>query len=350
MANLTINTILKYALSVGASDIHISEWKSLVFRINWKLVKKEEAWLIDNIKVKQILLELMYEDKEKARLFLQLKDLDFWYLHQDWTSFRVNAFHRLWKISLVLRVIKNEAVPIKDLGLPSSVFNLTKLKQGLVLITGPTWSWKSTTMVSFLEEINQTRGEHIITLEDPVEYVFTDKKSIFSQRNLWLDTGNFPAALKAAMREDPDIIMVWEMRDEETVKAALELAETWHLVISTLHTSSAVATITRLLSFFPVNVQESMKHKISDALQWVVSQRLIPKAEGKWRVAIFEVMLMNTAIKNLIRQWEFMNIQSNIETGSRSWMIAMKTYADKLRDQWIVNEVDYENYFKEENM
>ncbi len=347
MANLTVSSILEYAIKSKASDIHITEWKPLTFRIDGELKIMNQAWVIDSVKIKQILLELLKEDKETAKKFLNEHDLDFAYMYKNWTSFRVNAFYRLWRISFVLRQIANSAMEIEDLWLPPAVKVFTQLKQWLVLITWPTGSWKSTTMVALLERINKERWEHILTIEDPVEFVFEDKKSIFSQREVWRDTESFAKALKAAMREDPDIVMVWELRDTETVKAALELAETWHLVISTLHTSSAVTTISRLLSFFPLDSQNAIREKLADTLKWVLSQRLIPKIWW-WRVWIYELMFVNTWIRNLIREWRTNQIQWNIETWMKYWMITMRKFADYLRDKWIVKEESYINYFKED--
>ena len=348
METQIINPIIDYALKVWASDIHITEWKPLTFREHWHLDIKTDSGVIDNVKIKTILLELLNNNKEVAEWFLKWRDLDFSYLHFDWTSFRVNAFYKLWKMAFVLRVIASEVTPLNVLWLPESVSKITTMKQWLVLVTWPTGSWKSTTMVAILDHINKNRSEHILTIEDPIEYIFTDNKSIFSQREVWNDTKNFPSALRAAMREDPDVIMIWEMRDEETVRAAIELAETWHLVISTLHTSSAVQTITRLLSFFPEEGQNSVRSKLADALVWVISQRLIPKAQEKWRIWIYELMFMTTWIKNLIRSWDLNQIQWNIETWMREWMINMKKFADELADKWLVNREDYMNYFKED--
>ncbi len=347
MANVTVWTILEYAIKTWASDIHITEGKALTFRIDWKLKVMTQAWIIDWVKSKQILLELLNEDKINVKKFLEEHDLDFAYIYKDWTSFRCNAFYKLWKISFVLRRIANTAMRIEQLWLPQAVNVFTKIKQWLILITWPTWSGKSTSMVSILERINEERWEHILTIEDPVEFVFKDKKSVFSQREVWRDTNSFSTALRAAMREDPDIVMVWELRDAETVKAAMELAETWHLVISTLHTSSAVQTISRILSFFPLNSQNAIREKLADTLKWVLSQRLIPKVWW-WRIGIYELMFVNTWIKNLIREWRMNQIQWNIETWMKYWMITMKKFADNLRDQWLVLESEYINYFKED--
>lgn len=348
MDTLNIWPIIDYAKKMWASDIHLTEGKPLTLRVHWGLIIKNEYWLISWQKMKQILLEILKEDKELLKKFLETKDYDFAYIHADWTSFRVNAFYKLWSIACVLRVIENKALSFQDLWLPEWVKVFTELKQWLILVTWPTWSWKSTTMISILDEINKTRWEHILTIEDPVEFIFRDNKSVFSQREVWRDTNSFSNALRSAMREDPDIVMVWEMRDTETVKAALELAETWHLVISTLHTSSSVQTITRLLSFFPTDAQNWIRDKLADSLKGVLSQRLIPRKDKPWRVWIYELMFVTAWIKNLIRTWVMNQVQSNIETWSKYWMITMRKFADNLRDESIVDEASYIKYFKED--
>lgn len=346
MTNITISSILKYAIQKWASDIHISEWKDITFRIDWKLKTLKSAWKIDQIKAKQILLELLNENKEEIKHFIDNKDIDFAYLYEDWTSFRVNAFYKIWKVSFVLRRISNDIMSIDKLWLPDWVKSFSDFKQWMLLITWPTWSGKSTSMISIIDEINKKRDEHILTIEDPIEFIFKDNKSIFSQREVWRDTKSFVSALKAAMREDPDVVVIWELRDKETVQAALELAETWHLVISTLHTSSAVQTIDRILSFYPLESQNAIREKISSSLKWVLSQRLVEK-EWWWRVWIYELMMVNTWIKNLIRTWVTNQIQWAIETGSKYWMITMEKFAEKLEEKWIIKKENYINFFKE---
>ncbi|MCT4616868.1 MAG: PilT/PilU family type 4a pilus ATPase [Candidatus Gracilibacteria bacterium] len=343
-----ISPILDYAIKSEASDIHLTEGDSVGFRINGTLSKVEKAGKLDSDKIKQMVLELFSGNKEDYGEYMKNKDADFAYIHTDGTPFRVNAFFKLGKIGVVMRRIAGDPKTIEELGLPESVSKFTKAKQGLILITGPTGSGKSTSMVSILDEINKTRNEHILTVEDPVEFVFKDNKSIFSQREIGRDSKTFESALRAAMREDPDIIVVGEMRDRETVEAAMELAETGHLVISTMHTSGSVQTITRLVNFFPPDIQNSVRYKLADILTGVLSQRLIKTADGKGRTGIFELMFMTSGIKNLIRTGEFNQINNNIEMGSQDGMIRMKNYADKKAEDGLINEEDYINYFEED--
>ena len=349
MPTRIISRILDYAIKEKASDIHLAEWFPLSFRIHWELVKLPDSSTIDENKIKIIINELFNWNKADIDNFYKVKDSDFAYTSYDWTSFRVNWYFKMHKPAFVFRKIEKNPLSVEKLWLPKWAWLFSTLKQWLILVTWPTWSWKSTTMVAILEQINKTRAEHIITVEDPIEFIFENKKSIFSQRELWRDTKSFHSALRAAMREDPDIIMVWEMRDKETVEAALELAETWHLVISTLHTSSAVQTIIRLLSFFPLESQNAVSEKIASSLQWVISQRLIPRADWNWRVGIYELMIANTWIVNQIRMWTINQMQWTIETWSKDWMITMKAFADDLAEKWIINKEDYIHYFKKED-
>lgn len=321
----------------------MSEWETIGFRVQWELGKVQWTSLSKE-KMMTLVKELFSHDEPSIQDFLTKKDADFAYIHTDGTPFRVNAFYKLSRIAFVLRRIASEPKTIEELGLPRWVEKFTRAKWWLILVTGPTGSWKSTSMISILDAINKTRREHILTIEDPTEFIFKDNQSIFSQREVGKDTKSFASALRAAMREDPDIVMVGEMRDKETVEAAVELAETWHLVISTLHTAWSVQTITRLVNFFHPELQHSFRYKLGDILFGVLSQRLIPKI-GWGRVWIFEVMMMTPGIRNLIRSWDLVQINNAIEMGQSEGMITMKNYADNLRDKWIVKEEDYINYF-----
>lgn len=343
-----LHAILDYAIAHKASDVHMSAGKAVVYRVSKIIRKMKQEDLVNKDNVQEILLELMNNNPERVKEFLQKKDADFAYQHHDWTSFRVNVFMKLGRISFVMRRIESTAMELEKLWLPPGVKRFITAKQWLILITWPTWSWKSTTMVSILNEINKSRWEHILTIEDPVEFVFTDNKSIFSQREVWNDTSGFTAALRASLREDPDVIMIGEMRDRETVEAALELAETGHLVISTMHTSWSVQTITRLINFFPSDIQNSIQYKLWDLLNGVLSQRLVQKADGSGIIGIFELMHMNIWIKGLIREWTLNQIKQNIEMGKKDGMMLMKQYAEHLEEKWIITRESYIDFFQDE--
>jgi twitching motility protein PilT len=340
-----IEQILAHAISIKASDVHLSEGDYVGFRVHGELSKFEQGGKLTREIALRLCNELLLGDKLKVDEFLAKRDTDFAYISSDGTPFRVNGFFKLAKIGFVLRRIEREAKKMEDLGLPEGVKKILTSKQGLFLITGPTGSGKSTTMVSIIDRINETRNEHIITIEDPVEFIFQDKASIFSQREVGRDTDSFVAAIRAAMREDPDIVMVGEMRDKETVEAALNLAETGHLVFSTLHTSGSVQTINRLVQFFHPDIQNQVRVRIGDSLLGVLSQRLIPKAEGHGRVAIHEIMYVTPAIKNLIKSGDLVQINNNIELGTQDGMISMKNSAMKLAEKGIAREEDFMGYF-----
>jgi twitching motility protein PilT len=339
-----LERILAHAITISASDIHIAENEHIAFRVHGELSKFQQAEPVTHEIVNLLVAQLFRNDAVRIEDFHKRRDVDFAYISQDGTPFRVNGFYKLGKIGFVMRRIERNAKRMEDLGLPSGVGKILGAKQGLFLITGPTGSGKSTTMVSVIDRINENRGEHIITIEDPIEFIFSDKKSIFSQREVGKDTDSFVAAIRAAMREDPDIVMVGEMRDKETVEAAMNLAETGHLVFSTLHTSGSVQTINRLIQFFSPDIQSQVRVRLADSLLGVLSQRLIPKIGGG-RVGIHELMYITPAIKNLIKSGDLVQINNNIELGSQEGMITMRNSADKLRDAWIVDEKEYIGYF-----
>lgn len=344
-SSLTLESLLAHAIKIGASDIHIAELEHLAFRVHGELGKLIASPVITPAQCAGLMNELYHGDMLKVASFKERRDADFAYVSADGTPFRVNGFYKLGKLGFVLRRIEREARRMEDLGLPAGVDKILTAKQGLFLITGPTGSGKSTTMVSVIDKINEARREHIITIEDPIEFIFTDKNSIFSQREVGRDTESFVSAIRAAMREDPDIVMVGEMRDRETVEAAMNLAETGHLVFSTLHTSGSVQTINRLIQFFHPDIQTQVRVRLADSLLGVLSQRLIPKAEGQGRVGIHELMFITPAIRNLIKSGDLVQINNNIELGSQDGMITMRNSADKLRDAGTVKEEDYIGYF-----
>jgi twitching motility protein PilT len=248
------------------------------------------------------LYNFLYGKKERISAFKNNMELDFGYVHTDNTSYRCNAYMYMGKIGIAVRRIPENIQNLLELGLPKSIGKVLQAKQGLFLVTGPTGSGKSTTMASMLDAINEVRSEHIITIEDPVEYIFKNKKSIISQREIGRDTLSFAQAIRAAMREDADIIMIGEIRDPETMEIAMNLAETGHLVFSTLHTSGSVQTISRMIQFFPTEIEAQIRTRIADSLIGVLSQRLIPRSDTTGRVAIREVMFANGAIRNLINK------------------------------------------------
>lgn len=331
------------------SDLHLSSWDALSYRLNWEIVKRNDIWMMTTEWMEIILKQLFQWNPQRFEKFLWDKEADFAYVSRDGTAYRVNAFLKTWRIWVVMRKILKTPMKLEDIMLLSVAKsvrdNILKKKKWLYLVTGPTWSGKSTTLVSMIEEINQTRNENVITVEDPIEYVFKPKKCIVSQREIGHDTWSFANALRASMRQDPDVLFIWEIRDSETAAAVLELAETGHLVFSTLHTNSASNTINRFMWFFPSDIQDNVAERLWDALVWVQSQALVKSKDWKNRVALFELMINNNSIKNNIKKRDINQLDNIISTSNASWMITMKQYADILLSKWIIDKADIERLY-----
>ncbi|MDD2516471.1 MAG: PilT/PilU family type 4a pilus ATPase [Candidatus Gracilibacteria bacterium] len=342
---VNLESILAYTIKTGSSDIHVAEGDYFGFRLHGHLSKMTTGPKLSREMTLDLVNQLFKGDQKLIDNFFERRDADFAYVSKDGTPFRVNGFHKLGKIGFVMRRIEREAKNMDDLGLPKGVEKVLPAKQGLFLITGPTGSGKSTTMVAIIDRINETRSEHVITIEDPIEFIFKDKQCIFSQREVGRDTNSFVTAIRAAMREDPDIVMVGEMRDTETVEAALNLAETGHLVFSTLHTSGSVSTINRLVQFFSPDIQSQVRVRLGDSLLGVLSQRLVPRMDTGGRVAIHELMYVTSGIKNLIKSGDLVQINNNIEVGTQEGMLSMKKSIFNLIEQGIISPEDAAGYF-----
>jgi len=336
--------------NVNISDLHLSGGESIAYRLNGEIIREEKAGKLTNEIVEIILRQLFQGNPQRYDKFLGDKEADFAYVSKTWTPYRVNAFLKTGKIGIVMRKINGTAKNIEDLMFTDIADSIKKnvlgAKKWLYLVTGPTGSGKSTSLVAMLEQINQNRSEHMITIEDPIEFVFQAKKCLVSQREIGHDTRSFANALRAAMREDPDIIFVGEIRDRETAESALSLAETGHLVFSTLHTNSAANTVNRFISFFPPEIQESVCDRLASSLIWVQSQFLVKSKDGKSRIGIYEVMLNTTSVRNNIKKREIEQIDNIIETSSLIGMINMKKYAQRLIDKQIIDQSEVQWLFK----
>jgi twitching motility protein PilT len=326
-----------------ASDIHLATGNKPALRINGTVhflnCPELTAEQVDFM-IQQCL------SHEKYETFRQTGDMDAAAEIANCGRFRVNAFKQSHGVTLVLRVISSETPEISSLHLPQAISKILELKEGLVLVTGPTGSGKSTTLAAIINEYNKARSCHIITIEDPIEYPHTPKNCIINQREIGADSVSYACALRAALREDPDIILVGEMRDLESISIAITAAETGHLVLSTLHTIGAAKTIDRLIDVFPPSQQPQIKTQLSNVLKSVVSQRLLPTADGKGRIAAFEIMFVNSAISNLIREGRTANINQSIQTGAQLGMCTLeRSISDLLRQNIITNEVAQEFSF-----
>lgn len=344
---MDIGELLEAALELGASDIHFSATERIAFRINGKIHFVENRPSLTKEEAEHLVFALIPNEEQKEAL-IRTREMDTAYEHTDGTNFRVNIFFKRNNISAVLRVIASDAFQMDELGIPAGIEELLSAKQGLLLVTGSTGSGKSTSVQSMVEHINRSRVEHIITIEDPVEFIFKSKKSIISQREVGADTLSFSNALRATLREDPDIVMIGEMRDPETIMAAINLSETGHLVISTLHTSGVPQTISRLINAFPQSQHNMIQNRLADTIIGILGQRLIPRSDRKGRVAIYELMVTTPGVRNLIRTGGTDQIKNVIQSGRAHGMVKMDQYAEVLKDQGIINERDYIHYLQDE--
>ncbi|NLJ40297.1 MAG: type IV pilus twitching motility protein PilT [Clostridiales bacterium] len=333
---MDITELLKKAADMGASDIHITVGVPFIFRINGKLLPIGDRILRPE-DTRDIVKELT-TDKQFNSLNRK-GEIDFSYSVPGLQRFRVNAYRQRSSYSVALRLIPFSIPSLEDLGLPPIIKDLTQKSRGLILVTGPTGSGKSTTLASMIDLINSTRDRHIITIEDPIEYLFQHKKSIVNQREIGSDTLSFANALRASLRQDPDVILIGEMRDQETIATALTAAETGHLVLSTLHTIGAAKTVDRVIDVFPPHQQQQVRVQMSMALQGVVSQQLLIKSGGDGRIVAVETMIMNVAVANIIREGKLHQLNNVIQTNaSRGMKLMDDALADLYRQSLISRE------------
>lgn len=319
---MDIHQLISLAIERKASDIHIVSGTPPTVRIHGELLAVSDSTVLTPEACKQLVLALMNPTQQE--LFLNNKEIDFSYEHNDGTRLRVNAYHQQNKISAALRILSSQILTIDQLKLPSVMNQITNLKQGFILVTGPTGSGKSTSLAAMIEAINQTRSDHIITIEDPIEYVYKSKRSIISQRELHQDTHSWEMALRSVLREDPDIVLVGEMRDYETISLALTIAETGHLVFATLHTNSASQTIDRIIDVFPENQQPQVRNQLASSVEAVFAQRLVPSNTGE-RIPVVEIMLASSAIRNTIREGKTHQIDNIIQTSGTLGMMSFES-------------------------
>ena len=339
---MIIGTILKESLTRNASDVLLSSWA-----LPWLKVHGDVAYLEEyEVYTDEVLREELYSimTKSQKETFLKELELDFSIELKGFSRFRVNCFVQKNGISGVFRPIPTDIPKFEDLRVPAQVKDFAHKRGGLVLVTGTVWSGKSTTLASLINEINLTECRHIITVEDPIEYTYKSWKSLIEQREVGEDTHNFSNWLKYALRQAPDVILVWEMRDLETFRLALRAAETGSLVFATLHTSGAARTVARIIDMFPGDEKEIVRQQVSDSLLWVVWQALLKKKDGTWRVPAIEVMVNNKWISNLIRKWLTHQINSSIETWRSDGMVPMKDSLDELLKSDMITQKDYDYY------
>ncbi len=310
---MDIKKILEMCVQYQASDVHIMVGIPPMIRLHGKLLTVPDSTPLTPAVAEEVVTSLLNE--QQRELLKVDRELDFSYSLSTGARFRVNAYYEKGNVAAALRYIPAKILSLEDLHLPPIIGKLTEIKQGLILVTGPTGHGKSTTLAAMIQRINQTRSEHIVTIEDPVEYIHTPSKSIVSQRELHADTHSWDVALKSVLREDPNVVLVGEMRDYETIEAALTVAETGHLVLATLHTNSAAQTIDRIVDVFPEKAQQQIRGQLSLSLEAVISQRLIPSEDGA-RVAVAEILLASPAVRSLIRDGKGHMITNVMQTST----------------------------------
>ena len=334
--------MVRFAVENGASDIHLASNNLPSYRKNGKIMNYKGTEILDEDTVMKYIDEVL-EPADYLK-FCNTGDIDSAYQFEDLARFRVNAFKQRHGATLVMRVIKMNPPELGDLNLPQSIAKILNLQEGLVLVTGPTGSGKSTTLAALINEINHREELHIITIEDPVEYMHSPAKCIINQREVGQDSETYSTALKSALREDPDIILMGEIRDLESMSIALRAAETGHLVFSTLHTESAAKTIDRLIDMYPVERQKQALSQLSTTLKAVISQRLLPRSDRPGRIGAFEIMFVNSAIANLIREDKIPQIEQMISLNQQTGMITRKLSIENLLKRGLISEETADKY------
>ena len=318
--NLRIETLLDEVIKKKASDLHIQVGLPPMLRIDGSLVAVNGVSSLKEENVETLVYSIL--DDEQKQILLKDKEYDFSFSFGDLGRFRVNAFHERGNLAAALRLIPNNIPSIEALGLPQIVEKFAEYPRGLVLITGPTGSGKSTSLASLINKINFEQARHIITIEDPIEYTHTSKKSVVVQREVHYDTYSFSAALRSVLREDPDVVLIGEMRDLETIASAITIAETGHLVFATLHTNSASQSIDRIIDVFPPHQQAQVRAQLANILMAICSQRLLPLIGGGRRAAA-EILIANPAVRNIIREGKTHQLEAVIQTGAEFGMQSM---------------------------
>jgi twitching motility protein PilT len=324
-SELELNKLLSLVLERDSSDLHLMVGEPPIIRVDTELIRLDNYQVLSNDNITDLLGVLLTADQKKT--FDRDMQIDFSYSFKDNIRFRVNAYRQKGVLAVALRVIPNHIKTLEELNLPATFRRFIERKQGLILMVGPTGHGKSTALAAMINEINATRAEHILTIEDPIEFVFTPNKSVISQRELYLDTPTFGGALRAALREDINVVLVGEMRDLESISTALTVAETGHLVFGTLHTNDAGQSIDRIVDVFPAEQQQQIRGQLASVLVGVVSLRLLPKIGGG-RVPAYEILIANHAVRNVIRDNKIYEIPNIIHTSLEEGMVPLdKTLA-----------------------
>jgi len=333
-ALLSVDALLEKAVDLGASDLHLTSGSLPAVRLHGHIELLSDFPELDPDLIRQLVYRITTTEQQKH---LEIsRQLDFAYGISGLARFRVNAYYQRESLAAAFRTIPTAIKSLEELKLPSSLHEFTAKPRGLVLVTGPTGSGKSTTLAALIDEINRTRTDHIITIEDPIEFLHQHKRCIVNQREVGQDAIGFAEALRGALRQDPDVILLGEMRDLETIGTALTAAETGHLVFATLHTQSAPSTIDRIIDVFPAAQQDQVRMQLANSLQGIVTQTLMPTSNGQGRVAALEILLLDDAIRNLIRQGKIEQVYSYMQTGTRRGMQTMEQSLTELIEKRLI--------------
>lgn len=337
---IKIEPLLEEVIKRKASDLHLQVGLPPMLRVDGRLTPNGTQILTEET-VEQLVFAIL--DEEQKEILLKDKEFDFSFAFGDFGRFRVNAFHERGNLAAALRLIPNEILSVEQLGLPSIINKFAEYPRGLVLVTGPTGSGKSTTLAGIIGKINAERAEHIITIEDPIEFTHKSNKSVVVQREVHYDTYSFSAALRSCLREDPDVVLIGEMRDLETIAAAITIAETGHLVLATLHTNSAAQSVDRMIDVFPPHQQPQIRSQLANILMGICSQRLIPSIGGG-RIAAAEVLVATPAVRNIIREGKSYQLEAVIQTGAEYGMQSMDRTLVQLIHSGTISYEEARNY------
>lgn len=332
--DVTIEMLLDECIKHNASDLHLQTGLAPILRVDGFLRVLTNYPVLTEEMVEKLVFATL--DEEQKKILIKDKEFDYSFAFGDLGRFRVNAFHEKGNMAAAFRLIPNKILSLKDLGMPGVVETFADRPHGLVLVTGPTGSGKSTTLAALIDKINSERAVHIITIEDPIEFTHRSKRSVVAQREVHYDTFSFAAALRSILREDPDVVLIGEMRDLETIQAALTVAETGHLVFATLHTNSAAQSIDRIIDVFPAHQQPQIRAQLANVLNGIVSQRLVPAVDGG-RIAVTEILVANAAVRAIIRDGKTHQLDMAIQTGSDMGMQTMDRELAKLVQSGTVN-------------
>jgi twitching motility protein PilT len=336
-----IEILLEEVVKKKASDLHLQVGLPPMLRVDGSLMPVTDTEPLSDEAVETLIFAILDEDQKQ--ILLKDKEFDFSFAFGDLGRFRVNAFHERGNLAAAMRLIPNDILSIEQLGLPPVVGKFADYPRGLILITGPTGSGKSTSLAALIHKINLERAAHIITIEDPIEYTHKSNKSVIVQREVHYDTYSFSAALRSALREDPDVVLIGEMRDLETIASAITIAETGHLVFATLHTNSAAQSIDRMIDVFPPHQQPQIRAQLSNILMAICSQRLIP-AIGGGRVAAAEILIVTPAVRNIVREGKTHQLDAVIQTGAEYGMQSMDKTLAKLIHEGTISYDEARNY------